>query len=269
MTRSLPPMLHTSGFRDCQTSDSRLDKNDDKENMASCCDHEGRVDSLRRSLADLFPKEAIKDSDSTLLTDSYLSKVLSVPKRTWGKAREKLVKALVWREQNDVQNLKPPAIPVQQYIDSGSIYWKGFINSGQPVLFSCPIRGDRFFDPVTDYKVYAYMVETGIEHRMKPGIDEFVMVISGEGCRPVHATLSRINFFIRIAKDVMVAYPDRVHSIYVWPVSRPVQVIYTAVKPMLPRRIKEKITLLADEHQLLTKLEMLGYSDAALPDIRK
>lgn len=69
-----------------------------------------------------------------------------------------------------------------------------------------------------------------------------------------HVTYSRVRFFLDMAAEALVLFPDRVHAIYIYPASNVVQTLFTMIKPALPARIRNKVALFTDAEEMRARL---------------
>lgn len=188
-----------------------------------------------------------------IFTDTYLKKVLSVPGRSFERAQEKLLKSFEIREDYGVDRLD--SVTFQDQLDQNAIYWKGRTSDGRPILWAEPgKRMMKDFDVDKEFDMHVYLIELALKEHLTSGVDEFVIVCAADQTTMAHYSLQMMKLLKKIATIGPLAYPDRIHCIYLKNASYPTKLLLKAVRGFLPVPVQAKIKAVdaADMHNLHT-----------------
>eukprot|EP01134_Creolimax_fragrantissima_P004503 CFRG4503T1 len=212
-----------------------------------------RLQILRDDLAKEYPESV------HLYSNAYLQSVLSAPdkynrhkSRTLTYTRNKLLDALNFRSSFDVPTFTD-AMDMSKYaaLNSGSIYWHGYDNELRPILWVHPGRKDwKNIDIQHEACIHVLMIEYGIK-LMPPGVTTFTIIACTDqmGFGVINPWFAKT--LLSIATK---GYPDRLGSLYAGTVNLPLRAIYSLLSPLMPLRLTNKITLMA---QPATELEVI------------
>lgn len=226
---------------------------------------------LRNALSENYPEIEI------LYSDEYLESVIAVPGRTFEYARdEKIQKALEWRRAFGVDSL----LEAFEYRDDDEIFvaeekdektYRGF-TPPQPLVDVCETGAFCLLKDKTDSEGRMILsartsrlnwrttgVEAGLQYhvlvieqalkRMRQhkqpsaSMQSLVVYIDTCGLSYIPPPLTALTGMAMLLQQ---AYPDRIHRIYVGPVSSILAKIYDYITPYLRARSRNKIVLLTE-----------------------
>eukprot|EP01101_Sappina_pedata_P004269 TRINITY_DN1780_c0_g1_i1.p1 TRINITY_DN1780_c0_g1~~TRINITY_DN1780_c0_g1_i1.p1 ORF type:complete len:308 (-),score=93.09 TRINITY_DN1780_c0_g1_i1:2-925(-) len=185
-------------------------------------------------------------TESSMFTDKYINRVLSVPDRSFEKSHEKLKSALQWRREFKVDELDPANFNEQ--LVSNSMYWYGRDVHGYPILWLISSRKDyRNIDVDKEIQSVVWLAELALKH-MPEGKDTFTLinVTSNIGMSDFS-----IPYFRGLLNVLTNGYPDRMHRFYAGPTNFVVQMVYKMLVPFLPSNLTRKIFLLKDDSEMV------------------
>ena len=196
------------------------------------------------------------DELDQLYTDAYLEAIVSVPGRSYECARdEKVREALKWRRGFNVDALCAEASFCQgewRLSDGLSItrprtlamYRSGLLAWDGPVLWSIVGQTD-WTDEFAILQYHVRVIEHGITAVLpKANTDSFQMVVdvSQLGIR----NMPSLSIVRALASLLQTAYPERIDSIRIGPVSMALVALFALTKPFLSQSSRDKITLVTE-----------------------
>lgn len=184
--------------------------------------------------------------------NSYLSGILSVPNRAFEYSVQKVINAIHWRREMQVESIHQRHL--SQVLEAGSLYWHGYSKQMHPILWVRPSKKDwDHFDCKEELRMHVLMVEAGINNMMPPNIDTFLVVADSNG---LGFQQMNVPFLRDLGKIMTIGYPDRLEKLYVGPVNFLVRAVYSIMKAFLPNRIFSKIQLMGNDLQTELKKEL-------------
>ncbi|CAH0475795.1 unnamed protein product [Peronospora belbahrii] len=188
---------------------------------------------------------------TAVFSDEYLFSVLCVKNRAFAYAVAKMARVLQWRHMYNVDSIE--WTDVKSQLVSGSMYWYGYDFRNRPILW---VRA-KLKDWTTmssrrevEIRAHVYLLELGCRHFMPPGVTTFTIVTDS-------TDLGMAQMDLRLMKgllNVCVAnFPDRIGLLHAGPLTRVLKYITSWMWPLLPVRLRAKVSLMRDCVAELTK----------------
>lgn len=197
------------------------------------------MESVKRIRSEL--REEYGEIDQ-LYTDAYLEAIVSVPGRSYECARDEKVRgALKWRRGFNVD-----ALCAESSFSEGTLamYRSGLLAWDGPVLWSIVGQTD-WTDEFAILQYHVRVIEHGITAVLpKANTDSFQMVVdvSQLGIR----NMPSLSIVKGLASLLQKAYPERIDSIRIGPVSMALVALFALTKPFLSQSSRDKITLVTE-----------------------
>lgn len=202
---------------------------------------EADVHSFRLSIAQAA---AVNPNSTLVFSDAYLLSVLSVTNRTFAYAVTKMARIIEWRRIYQVDLIAWDDVKAQ--LMSGSMYWYGYDCQNRPLLWvRASLKDWAMMSSRRDEEVRAhvYLLEMGCRCFMPPGVTTFTIVTDSSGLG-----LAQVDFrLMRKLLDVCVNnFPDRIGRVHAGPLTRILKYTASWLWPLLPIRLRSKISLMTD-----------------------
>jgi len=194
------------------------------------------VERMRSELSQFAGSAALQ-----CFSDVYLRKVMAASssndsevRRTFDYSKDKLLKVLRWRAENDVDKISQVSL---ENTKCASLYWYGYDHARRPILWARPQRKD--YDNLNvenQLLLHIQLIEQGIK-LMPRGVTDFTIVADARGKTP---PLKLVRGMINLLST---GYPDRLHLVIAGPSGMLVRMLFSTLRPFMPRRLVDKIAL--------------------------
>ncbi|KAE8911331.1 hypothetical protein PF005_g12469 [Phytophthora fragariae] len=179
-----------------------------------------------------------------VFSDEYLFSVLRVKNRAFAYAVTKMAHIVEWRSIYEVDTITWDDVKSQ--LVSGSMYWYGYDFQNRPILW---VRAKlKDWDTMSsrrdiEIRAHVFLLELGCRRFMPPGVTTYTIVTDSAGLGMKQVDLRLMRGLL----DVCVAnFPDRIGLVHAGPLTRFLKYITSWLWPLLPVRLRSKVSLMHD-----------------------
>ncbi|RLN51748.1 hypothetical protein BBJ28_00015364 [Nothophytophthora sp. Chile5] len=212
-----------------------------QESMALSRAEEAEVHSFRLAIAQAA---AVPAEATHVFSDEYLFSVLHVKNRAFAYAVTKMKRILEWRRTYAVDAIAWDDVKTQ--LESGNMYWYGYDFQNRPILWVRAQLKDwstMSHRREIEVRAHVFLLELGCRHFMPPGCTTYTIVTDSAGLGMGQVDLRLMHALL----DVCVAnFPDRIGLVHAGPLTRFLKYITSWLWPLLPQRLRGKVSLMHD-----------------------
>ncbi|TDH65342.1 hypothetical protein CCR75_003594 [Bremia lactucae] len=209
---------------------------------------EDEVHSFRLAIAQAA---AVSFEATRVFSNEYLFSVLHVENRAFTHAVTKMARSLKWRRMYQVDTISWKDVKVQ--LTSGSMYWYGYDVHKRPILWVRAMLKDwqtMSSRRTEEVRAHVYMVEMGCRRFMPPGVTTFTIVTDSSGLGLAQVDYQLMQQLLEVCVN---NFPDRIGLVHAGPLTRMLKLMTSWLWPLLPIRLRGKISLLNDCAKELAK----------------